>query len=66
MKISFQENAFMRQNFKKTTFRFLSILRDWRVHREARGAQGAFWIQKCIFLRFGAEKFILANFHLNH
>ena len=34
-------------NIKIPTFGFLSILRDWRVHREARGHQGAFWSKQC-------------------
>ena len=55
---------------KKSTFRLLSFLRGCRVHREARGAQGALWSKKHI-LRFGAKRYtfcenelILAKFWL--
>ena len=34
---------------QKSTFRLLSFLRGCRVHREARGAQGALWSKKSIF-----------------
>ena len=34
---------------QKSTFRLLSFLRGCRVHREARGAQGALWSKKIIF-----------------
>ena len=42
---------------QKSTFRLLSFLRGCRVHREARGAQGALWSKKstfCVLERKGA------------
>ncbi len=49
MKFRFHNISIFCKNSKKNTFGFLSYLRVWRVHREARGAQGALWSKKCTF-----------------
>ena len=49
VKSIFHQKWFSTYKSQKSTFRLLSFLRGCRVHREARGAQGALWSKKCTF-----------------